>query len=542
MEAAAQPMGWVASLSAVLQPISDILWGWPTIILLMLTGVYLMLVLGFVPLLKLPYGLWQLVAGPRHDSLATGTISNRAALWTALAATVGTGNIAGVATAITLGGPGAVFWMWVSGFLGLALKYAETSLGVHYRTTTQVKQPDGTTKEHIIGGPMLYLKHGARLPSLGMFYAVALGFAAFSVGAMVQSNSMADVMATSFGIPPLWLGAVITLIAAAVMLGGLQRIANAANILVPSMIGLFVLTGTVILMLNADHLGATFALIFHHAFAPAAAGGGFAGAAVAAAMRYGLARGIFSNESGLGSAAVVAAAAKTRHPAEQGFIAMTQTFIDTLVVCTFTALVILVSGAWQAEGLASGGAALSAFAFDAGLGFISIGAFSVGNVILALCLSLFIFTTILGWGYYGQQGAVYAFGQRIAKPYLYVYLGLVFMGAAVLEFAASIREGVALVWMIADITVALMLIPNLIALLILAPTVRRLTRDWLRHLKTGEPLRHAAFHSLPERAVKAATKPVAAAKPSKPLAKKAAPVAKAKKKAKSNKRAGQRRR
>lgn len=535
MEAAAQPIGWVASLSAVLQPISDILWGWPTIILLMLTGVYLMLVLGFVPLIKLPYGLWQLVAGPKHDSLASGTISNRSALWTALAATVGTGNIAGVATAITLGGPGAVFWMWVSGFLGLALKYSETMLGVHYRTTERVLQADGSVKEHIIGGPMLYLKHGARLPSLGMFYAVALGFAAFSVGAMVQSNSMADVMATSFGVPPLWLGAVVTLVAAAVMLGGLQRIAQAANVLVPSMIALFVLTGTVILMLNADHLGTTFALIFHHAFAPAAAGGGFAGAAVAAAMRYGLARGIFSNESGLGSAAVVAAAAKTRHPAEQGFIAMTQTFIDTLVVCTFTALVILVSGAWQAEGLASGGAALSAFAFDAGLGFLSVGAFSVGNVIVAICLSLFIFTTIIGWGYYGLQGAVYAFGQKVSKPYLYVYLALVFFGAAVLEFADTIREGVALVWLIADITVALMLIPNLIALLILAPTVRRLTLDWMRHLKTGEPLRHAAFHHMPERAVKAATKPVVAVKAKQPV-KKAVPTAKAKKKAKPTKR------
>lgn len=521
MQNAEISIGWVASVSAVLQPISDILWGWPTIGLLMLTGIYLMLVLGFLPITKLPYGLWQLVAGPRHDSLAQGVISNRAALWTALAATVGTGNIAGVATAISLGGPGAVFWMWVSGILGLALKYSETMLGVHYRKT----QPNGT----LLGGPMLYLRDGAKLPSLGWFYAVALGFAAFSVGAMVQSNSMADVMATSFGVSPTWLGLGVTVAAAVVMLGGVQRIAQAANILVPFMIGLFVIMGTVILMLNADNIGATFNLIFTYAFSPAAAGGGFAGAAVAAAMRYGLARGIFSNESGLGSAAVVAAAARTRHPAEQGFIAMTQTFIDTLVVCTFTALVILVSGAWQAEGLASGGAALSAFAFDAGLGFLSIGAFSVGSVLLTLCLSLFIFTTILGWGYYGQQGAVYAFGQRIAKPYLYIYLALVFFGAAVLDWAGTIREGVALVWLVADITVALMLIPNLVALLILAPTVRRLTRDWLRHLRTGEQLQWAAFHehavkhhTLAKPVAKAVAKPTAASKTKPKTAAKAA--------------------
>jgi AGCS family alanine or glycine:cation symporter len=427
-----------------------------------------------------------LVAGPRHDALASGAISNRAALWVALAATVGTGNIAGVATAITLGGPGAVFWLWVSGVLGLALKYSETMLGVHYRVTL----PDGSVR----GGPMYYLKYGAHLPTLGWLYALALGFAAFSVGAMVQSNSMADVMATSFGVPPVWFGAAITLAAAAIMLGGLQRIADVANYMVPFMIGLFVLTGCTILLFNAAYIPQTFALIFDYAFAPAAAGGGFAGAAVAAAMRYGLARGIFSNESGLGSAAVVAATARTRHPAEQGLIAMTQTFIDTLVVCTFTALVILVSGAWQAQGLASGGGALSAFAFDAGLGFLSVGEVPIGGAIVAISLMLFAFTTILGWGYYGQQGAVYALGAKAAKPYLYIYLVLVFVGAAVIELAPTVREGVALVWLTADITVALMLIPNLIALLILAPTVRRLTRDWLTHQRTGNMLRFAAFH------------------------------------------------
>ncbi len=476
---------FIPAATATLQSLSDIVWGWPTIILLLLTGTYLMLLLGFQPLRRLPAALWQLVAPAHHDALAKGEISNRAALWTALAATVGTGNIAGVATAIALGGPGAVFWMWVSGVLGIGLKFAETTLGVHYRIT------DGTGK--IRGGPMYYLTHGARLPALGMLYAVALAFAAFSIGGMVQSNSMADVMATSFGFSPLWVGAIITLAAGAIMLGGLTRIADAASALVPFMIGLFVLVGSFILVMNAQYLPGVFTLIFESAFSPASATGGFAGAAVAAAMRYGLARGIFSNESGLGSAAVIAAPARTRHPVEQGFIAMTQTFIDTLIVCTFTALVILVSGAWQMQGLASGGAALSAAGFDAGLGFLTLGGYGLGSMVVAVSLFLFAFTTILGWGYYGQQGAVYAFGPKVATPYLVVFLLLTFGGAAILEFAPNLREGVALVWLTADITVALMLVPNLIALLILAPKVRTLLHDWLRHQRTGLALQHPAF-------------------------------------------------
>jgi AGCS family alanine or glycine:cation symporter len=495
---------FIPAASAALQPLSDIVWGWPTILLLLLTGTYLMLLLGFQPIRRLPGALWQLVGPSHHDVLAKGEITNRAALWTALAATVGTGNIAGVATAIALGGPGAVFWMWVSGVLGLGLKFAETTLGVHYR----VQDENGKIR----GGPMYYLTHGARLPALGMLYALALAFAAFSVGGMVQSNSMADVMATSFGFSPLWVGVLITLAAGAIMIGGLSRIADAASALVPSMIGLFVLVGSLILVMNAQYLSDIFTLIFDSAFSPASASGGFAGAAVAAAMRYGLARGIFSNESGLGSAAVVAAPARTRHPVEQGLIAMTQTFIDTLVVCTFTALVILVSGAWQMEGLASGGAALSAAGFDAGLGFMSVGGYGLGSIVIAVSLFLFAFTTILGWGYYGQQGAVYVFGPRVAKPYLYAFLLATFCGAAVLEFAPSLREGVALIWLTADVTVGLMLVPNLIALLILGPKVRTLLHDWRRHLRTGLPLQHPAFFHGHHHAVNEA-KPMPIAKP-----------------------------
>jgi len=505
---------FITTATAFLQPLSDVVWGWPTILLLLLTGIYLMLLLGGQPLWQLPGALWQLVGPRHHDALATGEISNRAALWTALAATVGTGNIAGVATAITLGGPGAVFWMWVSGLIGIALKFTETTLGVHYR----VQAADG----RIRGGPMYYLTHGAKLPALGMIYALALAFAAFSIGGMVQSNSMADVMATSFGFSPLLLGGAIALAAALIMFGGLSRIAETANLLVPFMIGLFGLTGSLILCLNANLVPAMLSQIFTEAWSGSAASGGFAGATLMLAMRYGLARGVFANESGLGSAAVVAATARTRHPVEQGYIAMTQTFIDTFLVCTFTALVILITGVWNLPGLASGGASLSAFSFDSGLGFLSIGGYGVGSMVVAFTLFLFAFTTIIGWGYYGQQGAVYVFGPKIATPYLVVFLALTFGGAAILECAPSIRQGVALIWLTADVTVGLMLIPNLIALLMLGPKVRTLLRDWQRHQRTGLPLQHPAFfhghhHAAPEATAPSVGLPrPAAAGPSRP--------------------------
>lgn len=468
---------------------SGYLWGWPMLILLLGTGLWLTVVLGGLQFRLLIPSLVKALSG--QPSPEQSAISNRSALMTALAATVGTGNIAGVATAIALGGPGAVFWMWLTGLVGMALKYSETLLGVHYRIrTTQGYQ----------GGPMHYLRTGlgGNLGAfLGGLYALFLAFGALSVGGMVQSNSMADAMLSGFGTSPVTLGALVTAAAALIMFGGVTRIARVADRLVPTMILLYAATGTFILILNAAYIPAMLHAIFTQAFTGSAAAGGFAGSTLLLTMRYGLARGVFANESGLGSAAVVSATAHTRHPTEQALVAMTQTFIDTFFVCTFTALVVLVTGAWQAQGVQSGGAALTNMAFSTGLAGLTIHGISVGGAIVTACLFLFAFTTILGWGYYGQQGAVFLFGNRIAKPYLVLFLLATFFGAAVLQVAESIKQGVQFIWAVADVTVGAMMVPNLLALLLLTPKIRRLTTDFLSHTRHGKPLTHPAFHHTP---------------------------------------------
>jgi AGCS family alanine or glycine:cation symporter len=469
-----------------LNAVADVVWGWPMLIVLMATGVYLTVLLRglqfrmLLPALYVAFGPASLRQG------GEGIISNRSALWTALAATVGTGNIAGVATAVALGGPGAVFWMWVSGLFGMALKFSEALLGVHYR----VKDSDGQWR----GGPMYYLCHGAKAPWLGMVFAAALALATLSIGGMVQSNSIADAMASGFGVRPTLVGLVVVACAGIIMFGGLKRIAHTADILVPLKISVYAITGTVVLLANYDMLPMVFQQIFHDAFNGSAALGGFAGSSLLLAMRYGLARGVFANESGLGSAPIVAATAQTRHPTEQALISMTQTFIDTFFVCTFTAMVILVTGAWQSTGVASAGASLTSFAFNQGLGHASLFGLPIGGTIVTVCLLMFAFTTILGWGFYGQQGAVYLFGPRVAKPYLVVFLACTLFGAAVLDIAESIREGVKFIWVIADITTALMMLPNLVGLLIMGGTVRKLAFDYIRHTRTGRALEHAPFY------------------------------------------------
>lgn len=471
------------SIQDILNTVAGYLWGWPMLIALVGTGLWLTLLLRGLQFRMLIPALYRAL-GPQHAEGA-GTISNRAALMTALAATVGTGNIAGVATAVALGGPGAMFWMWVSGLVGMALKFSETLLGVHYR----IKTADGSYR----GGPMYYLAQGAKAPWLGMLFALFLGFAALSIGGMVQSNSIADAVGDSFGLNATAVGAVITCLAAVIMFGGLKSIARVADALVPLMIVLYAAAGTLILAVNASAVPELFRAIFTEAFTGTAAVGGFAGSSLLLAMRYGLARGVFANESGLGSAPIVAATAKTKHPTEQALISMTQTFIDTFFVCTFTGLVILVTGAWKSPDVASAGASLTNLAFNSGLGNLAVAGVQVGGAIVALSLTLFAFTTILGWGYYGQQGAVYLLGNRAATPYLLFFLLCTFFGAAVLDLAASVREGVLFIWTIADITTALMMIPNLYALCVLSPQVRRLTNDFLRHTRTGRALEHNAF-------------------------------------------------
>lgn len=475
------------SLHMYLETMSGLLWGWPMLVLLMGTGLMMHVVLRGLPLRLLPVAMWSAL-GPKGRRVAgKGAISNRAALMTALAATVGTGNIAGVATAIALGGPGAVFWMWVSGIVGIALKFAEALLGVYYRE----KKPDGS----FLGGPMTYLSKGVGLPWLGTVYGVLIGFAALCVGGMVQANAMADSLGSTFGWSPLWVGAVVAGSAAVIMFGGLSRIAQIADKLVPLMIGVYVLAGSLILLANAAYIIPALELIVHSAFTGTAAAGGFAGAGVMLAMRFGLARGIFSNESGLGSAAIVAATAQTKHPVEQALISMTQTFIDTLVVCTFTALVIVVTGVGQSGAAASAGASLTGLAFSAGLGGATVGGLLLGNVIVAVCLVLFSYTTVLGWGYYGQQGAVYVFGSKVAKPYLVLFLLGTFLGAYMLELASSVKDGVLMVWLLADIATGLLMIPNLFGLWVLRGTVARLTHDYLRVERFGGKYLYPAFHA-----------------------------------------------
>ncbi|TKW61345.1 MAG: sodium:alanine symporter family protein [Blastochloris viridis] len=465
--------------------ISSLLWGWPMLILLMGTGIWLTILLKGLQFSMLIPAMKDALF-PAAKPEGEGTISNRSALMTALAATVGTGNIAGVATAVVIGGPGAVFWMWCSGLFGMALKYSETLLGVHYR----VKTAEGAFQ----GGPMYYLMYGARQPVLGALYALFLAFAAFSIGAMVQSNSVADAMKSSFNISPTLTGTVMTLAAAAILFGGLKSIAKMADRVVPFMILLYAVSGTLILLANAAYVPQMFYSIFQSAFTGTAATGGFVGASIMMAMRYGLARGVFANESGLGSAAIVAATAQTKHPTEQALISMTQTFIDTFFVCTFTALVILVTGAWTSPDVASGGASLTQLAFSSGLGGIDLFGFQLGSAIVALCLLLFAFTTVLGWGYYGQQGAVFLFGKGVATPYMVAFLLMTFFGAAVLDLAETVNQGVQFIWTIADITTGLMMIPNLLAMWLLSGKIRNLTNDYLKNHRYGKPLEHAAFH------------------------------------------------
>lgn len=498
----------LSQLHDFLEMIAGYLWGWPMLILLVATGGWLTFLLKGLQFRMLVPAMVSAFSSGSSTGAGEGMISNRQALMTALAATVGTGNIAGVATAIALGGPGAMFWMWMSGLLGMAIKYSETLLGVHYR----VKAADGSYR----GGPMYYLTTGAKAPWLGLAFALFLAFAALSIGGMVQSNSIADALGSGFGLNPTLVGAVVTLAAAAIILGGLTRIAQVADLLVPSMIVIYAGAGILVLLVNAEALPGLFRAIFTEAFTGTAAVGGFAGSTVLMAMRFGLARGVFANESGLGSAPIVAATARTKHPTEQALISMTQTFIDTFFVCTFTGMVILVSGAWQAEGLASAGASLTNLAFNSGLGGVELLGYQVGSSIVALSLLLFAFTTILGWGFYGQQGAVYLFGPKVATPYMVFFLLCTFFGAAVLDIAASVKEGVLFIWTIADIATGLMMLPNLYGLWLLSGTIRRLTTDYLRHHKHGVALAHAPFF---HEAKLVAAKKTPVASPVKPKAK-----------------------
>lgn len=437
----------------ILNTLNDWVWGPPLLILLVGTGVYLSFRLRGLQLRMLRHALYLALIVRREPEDGPGDISHFQALMTALAATVGTGNIAGVATAIAVGGPGALFWMWVTGVVGMATKYSEAVLAVRYRQ----RDKRGT----MCGGPMYYLSEGLGAPWLGALFAVLASVAAFGIGNMVQSNSVAHAAHDAFGIPPLVTGITLALATAAVLLGGIRSIGRVASVMVPLMIFLYCTAGTVILVLTVDRIVPSLLLVFRHAFTPTAASGGFLGAALMTTVRMGVARGVFSNESGLGSAPIAAAAAQTRHPVAQAMVSMTQTFIDTLVVCTFTGLVILNTGVWR-QGVT--GAALTTEAFRTVLPG------ELGAIVVAVSLMFFAYTTLLGWSYYGEKALQYLLGEWVVVPYRGVFCALVAVGAV---------AKLDLVWAFSDVMNGLMAIPNLVALIGLSGVVVQQTRDYL---------------------------------------------------------------
>jgi AGCS family alanine or glycine:cation symporter len=437
-------------ISDFVHTLNGIVWGPLMLALILGTGLYLMAGLYLIPLRKIVHGFKLLWQGRHSDE--DGDIAPFNALMTSLSATIGTGNIAGVATAIFLGGPGALFWMWCTALVGMATKYSEAVLAVHFREQDE-------NGMHV-GGPMYYIKNGLKphWSWLGTLFAVFGAVAGFGIGNTIQANSVADVMDNTFDLPPMVTGVIIAVLAGMVLIGGVKRIADVAGKLVPFMAISYVAAGLVILGLHIADIPAAIALIIKHAFTPTAATGGFAGAAVWAAIRFGVARGIFSNEAGLGSAPIAHAAAKTGNPVRQGSIAMLGTLIDTLVICTMTGLVIIVTGAWSSG---ENGATLSSAAFETALP-------GIGHYIVTLGLSIFAFTTILGWSFYSEKCVEYLFGVRAIILFRICWIVAIPVGAsAKLNFT----------WLVADTLNALMAIPNLIALLLLSPVVFKLTRQ-----------------------------------------------------------------
>lgn len=437
--------------------INNLVWGPPLLLLLVGTGVYLTLRLGVFQIGKLPTAFRLIFSS---DQSGQGDVSSFAALCTALAATVGTGNIVGVATAITTGGPGALFWMWVAAFFGMATKYAEGFLAIKYRT----KDANGQAA----GGPMHYitLGMGKKWKPLAVFFAISgVLVALLGIGTFSQVNSITASLETSFGLAPQLVSIVTAISIAFFIFGGIEKISDVSTKVVPFMAILYILASITVLAVHWNQLLPTLALVFKSAFTPAAAVGGFVGATVKEAIQRGIARGVFSNESGLGSAPIAAAAAKSDNPVEQGLISMTGTFIDTLIICSLTGLSILVTGQWTTEGLA--GAPLTQAAFATVFG-------NTGSIALTISLVLFAFTTILGWSYYGERCIEFLFGTKSILLYRLLFVAMVALGGFL---------KLDLIWTIADIVNGLMALPNLIALLALSPVIIKETRQYFAKRK-----------------------------------------------------------
>ncbi|MEE4277653.1 MAG: sodium:alanine symporter family protein [Halieaceae bacterium] len=438
-------------MAELIGKINALAWGPAMLVLLLGTGIYLTLGLRFLTVRRIPRGFAMLLRG--RAGQGDGDITPFRALMTSLSATIGTGNIAGVATAITLGGPGALFWMWITALFGMATKYAEAVCAVHYRE----QDSNGAYS----GGPMYYIRNGLAAHWHWLAFAFALfgSLAGFGIANTVQSNSISQVLSDTYGVLPIYTGLTLMVLVGAVVLGGIQRISAVAGYLVPMMAASYLLMSLIVVLLNITAVPAAVATIVSSAFTGSAAAGGFAGATIWAAIRFGVARGIFSNEAGLGSAPIAHAAARTDEPVEQGMVAMLGTFIDTLVVCTMTGLVIVIM-----DVLPTGvsGASLTSMAFG--------NAFPGGEVIVTLGLCLFGFTTMIGWSFYGERCVVFLVGTRGIMP---------FRIAWVLAIPVGTLVQLDLVWLVADTLNAFMAIPNLVALLLLGPLVFRLTREYL---------------------------------------------------------------
>lgn len=441
----------MGTLEKVLDQVSGYVWGIPLLVLLFGTHIFLTFRLGFIQ----KYTFSAIRMSLTRTKEGEGEISHFGALVTALAATIGTGNIVGVATAVAAGGPGAVLWMWLTGVFGIATKYAEAVLSVKYRTVAA----DGT----VSGGPMYVLEKAMKMKWLAVLFALFTSVAAFGIGNMVQANSIAVMVQHNFNISPWITGSVITVITAIVIIGGITSIAKVCEYLVPFMAIFYVLGCVVLLVIRHETIMDTIQLIISSAFTGQAAIGGFAGAGVREAMRFGVARGLFSNESGLGSAPIVAAAAQTKHPVKQALISSTGTFWDTVVVCLATGIVVVNSGMWQ-SGLK--GAELTSAAFTE--------VPYIGNAVLTFGLLTFVFSTILGWSYYGEKAIEYLFGKKLIMPYRWAWVGAVMVGSV-----ASLQA----VWTFADIANGLMALPNLVSLIVLSPVVAAETKDYFSRPK-----------------------------------------------------------
>lgn len=432
--------------------LNSLVWGPYMLVLIVGTGVYLTTRTNFMSITKIGYVLKNtLLKMFEKTTVGEGEITPFQAVATALAATIGIGNIAGVATAIALGGPGAVFWMWVSAIFGMATKYGEVVLAIKYREKT----PDG----RFVGGPMYYIRNGLNLKWLAAIFAFFGALAAFGIGNMTQANSVAAAMEATFGANKLVSGIVLAVATAAVVLGGLKRIAQVTERLVPFMAALYIIGGIIILIIKASSIPAAFGFIFSSAFTGTAAVGGFAGSTIMMATRYGVARGVFSNEAGLGSAPIAHAAATTDSAVKQGLWGIFEVFMDTIVVCSITALSIVVTGVWQTG---ETGAALTTAAFNEGLP-------GPGGIIVAVGVLLFAYSTILSWEYYGERCAEYLFGSKAIMPYRVIWIPFILIGAI---------GGLVTIWDIADTLNGLMAIPNLIGLLGLSGVIIKLTKDY----------------------------------------------------------------